>query len=47
MRTEKFARIMMDIATGWRFTQKGLDQQVAIQSNIVDLGQFDLALSVR
>jgi hypothetical protein len=38
---------MMDIATGWRSLRKDWNSKVTIQSGMVDLGQFDLALSVR
>jgi len=38
---------MMDIATGWPSLRKKWNSKVTIQSGIVDLGQFDLALSVR
>lgn len=45
--TDFFARIMMDIATGARSLRKDWNSKVTLQSGIVDLGQFDLTLSVR
>jgi hypothetical protein len=32
---------MTDIATGWRSLKKDWNSKVNIQSDIVDLGQFD------